>query len=81
MTSEEFRKGFSKILADRMESFEISQKELSKRSGITQPDISLLLKGRIQPKALTVVLLTDSLAMKPSDLIDFASKSSKHRRS
>ena len=66
-----YAKEFGRRLKARMEEFEMTQTELSKLTGIAQPDISVYISGKIVPSAITVVKLARALNMTTDELINF----------
>ncbi len=48
----------------------LTQKELSEKSGISQPYISLLEKDRFNPSAVSVLKLSKALSMSMEELIE-----------
>lgn len=48
-----------------------TQRELSKRSGISEVSISRYMNGTIVPKITSIIRLSDVLMVTPSYLIDF----------
>ena len=64
-------KEFQRRLKSRMEYLEISQLELSKRTGIHQAEISRYVRGKNIPLANNISKLARALSMDVRDLIDF----------
>jgi transcriptional regulator with XRE-family HTH domain len=71
MTKDEWLQEFSRRLVARMEYLEMTQTELTKRSGLDQMSISHYVNGKHCPIGYHVAALAEALIMKSSDLIDF----------
>ncbi|MHA1565283.1 MAG: helix-turn-helix domain-containing protein [Alphaproteobacteria bacterium] len=55
--------GVIEAIRTKMVLYSLSQAELARRSGVTQPAISRLLRGLSRPKATTVAKLLDTLEL------------------
>ena len=62
---------FTKRLADVMRNKEITQAELSKRTGIRASSISDYIKGKYLPKQDKVALIADALSVNPAWLMGY----------
>ena len=71
MSEQEWTTEFKHRLRERMEYLEITQKELSKRSGVSQSLISGYLAGKTVPSAYHISLLAKALITTSDKLIDF----------
>lgn len=72
MTLNQWKREFSMRVAMRMKTQGIdSQRELSKRCGISETSISRYLAGERVPKITSIINLADALRVSPSYLIDF----------
>ena len=67
----EYVQKFALAVRRRMEYLEISQIEVSRRSGLTQCEVSTILRGKTAVRITTVRKLAIALAMRPSELMDF----------
>ena len=54
----------------RLEYFDMTQLELSKRSGVDHSEISKYIRGKTMPLAMSAVKIAHALNMNVSDLID-----------
>lgn len=70
MTEKELREEFAKRIRRRLRALEIDQRELSRRSGITEVSLSRYLKCHRKPTYDIVVRLAQALECKPGYLID-----------
>ena len=61
------------IIRERRKLLHLSQVDLSRRTGLTQPTISSIERGKNNPSYETIRLISAALNMQPSDLIDPAS--------
>lgn len=66
-----YAKEFGRRLKARMDEFNLTQMDLSKRTGVPQPDISMYINGKYIPSVTTVVKLARALNMTTDDLINF----------
>lgn len=66
-----FAKEFGRRLKTRMDELEINQSELSRLSGVTQPEISYIVRGQRVPWADTAVKLAHALNTTMNELVNF----------
>lgn len=52
-----------------LEKRELSQKDLAKRTSLSETSISLLMKGRTQPRKETLEIIANALDVKPEFLV------------
>lgn len=67
----EFAKEFGRRLQERMEELELSQCELSRRTGVPQMNISSYIRATRSPSVYVLSKLAVGLQLAPSELIDF----------
>ena len=66
-----YAKEVGRRLKVRMDEFKLTQMELSKLTGVPQPDISVYINGKYTPSVITVVKLARALNMGTDELINF----------
>lgn len=71
MSEQDWTAEFKHRLRERMEYLEITQKELSKRSGVSQALISRYVLGKNIPSAYHISLLAKALITTSDKLINF----------
>lgn len=74
MTERELRQEFTKRIKRRLRALNISQRELAKRTGISEITISRYIKCHRKPTYDDVIRMAQALECKPSFLIDFDEK-------
>ncbi len=70
--SKDFPKQFASRLKEAMEARRITARELSKSTGISDPNISRYLKGAYAPKRNNIYLIAKSLRVNPLWLLGFS---------
>ena len=70
MTEKEFNKLFAKRIKCRLKFLNIDQRELAKRSGLTEVTVSRYIHGRRKPSTTIVVRIAQALECSPGDLIN-----------
>ena len=70
-SEQKWRYEFARRIRERLEYLELSQRELSRRTGIPQGTISRYASGSMTPKADVIPKLAKGLILPVSELIDF----------
>lgn len=70
ITKDEAREFIAANVCRLMDETGLGQRELSRRSGMDQPRISLLVRGRLLPNPADLSNLAEALGVTPNDLLE-----------
>lgn len=70
MTERELRQLFAKRISRRLVALNIDQRELAKRSGLSEATVSRYIKGWRKPTYDIVIRIAQALECEPGDLIN-----------